>query len=152
MGLDMHLIKKTYIGAEYEHRNVKGEVNITIDGKPVNVKFKRISYIIEQVGYWRKANHIHNWFVQNVQEGEDDCEEYYVSKEKVEGLLSVCKKVKENPTPENCEKLLPTQSGFFFGGTKYDEYYLNSIDNTITILQGILEEEDCGGLHYRASW
>ena len=31
------------------------------------------SRIIEQVGYWRKANQIHNWFVENVQDGEDDC-------------------------------------------------------------------------------
>jgi hypothetical protein len=45
MGLDMYLSRKTYIGANYEHRNVKGKVEITIDGKPVNFDFNKISYI-----------------------------------------------------------------------------------------------------------
>ena len=27
----------------------------------------------EEVGYWRKANAIHGWFVRNVQNGKDDC-------------------------------------------------------------------------------
>ena len=32
------------------------------------------NHIAEQVGYWRKANAIHQWFVDNVQDGEDDCD------------------------------------------------------------------------------
>ncbi len=44
----------------------------------------KVTYIIEDCGYWRKANGIHAWFVQNVQEGEDDCKEYYVSQSKLE--------------------------------------------------------------------
>ena len=31
------------------------------------------------VGYWRKANAIHNWFVQNVQDNRDECQKSYVS-------------------------------------------------------------------------
>lgn len=30
--------------------------------------------IWKEIGYWRKANHIHKWFVDCVQDGEDDCE------------------------------------------------------------------------------
>jgi len=30
--------------------------------------------ISENVGYWRKANQIHGWFVENIQDGEDDCQ------------------------------------------------------------------------------
>ncbi len=40
-------------------------------------------------------------------------------------LLEVCKQVAADPS--KAEELLPTQSGFFFGGTEYDEYYMNSI-------------------------
>lgn len=29
MGLDMYLSKKIYIGANYEHNNVKGKINLT---------------------------------------------------------------------------------------------------------------------------
>ena len=31
----------------------------------VPIKFDRVCYIEESVGYWRKANAIHNWFVAN---------------------------------------------------------------------------------------
>lgn len=47
--------------------------------------------IMEQVGYWRKANSIHNWFVENVQDGIDDCEYHdEVTKEALEELLDLC--------------------------------------------------------------
>lgn len=45
------------------------------------------------VGYWRKANQIHKWFVENVQDGEDDCKEYYVSREQLEKLREDCQTV-----------------------------------------------------------
>lgn len=45
------------------------------------------------IGYWRKANQIHKWFVDNVQDGIDDCEYYEVSKDKLGELLKVCKEV-----------------------------------------------------------
>lgn len=44
----------------------------------------------EMVGYWRKANHIHKWFVDNVQDGEDDCKEYRVSIEQLHKLRDIC--------------------------------------------------------------
>ena len=61
MGLDMYLNKRTYIGAEYEHRKVKGKIEITEgeEDKPINIQFNRVSEIIERVAYWRKANQIH---------------------------------------------------------------------------------------------
>lgn len=95
MGLDMHLTRKHYIGAEFDFRGVKGTVDITIRDKKVPINFNRISYICEEVCYWRKANQIHNWFVQNVQDGEDNCQDYYVSIEQLQELLDTCKKVKE---------------------------------------------------------
>lgn len=49
--------------------------------------------IVSSVGYWRKANAIHKWFVENVQDGEDNCEEYDVSLEKLRDLLETCMKV-----------------------------------------------------------
>lgn len=50
--------------------------------------------IIEEVGYWRKANQIHNWFVENVQDGIDDCSYHNeVTKEILEELLDICQRV-----------------------------------------------------------
>lgn len=148
MGLDMYLTKKTYIGAKYEHRNVKGIIDITIRDKPININFNRVSYIEENVAYWRKANHIHKWFVDNVQKGVDDCGNYYVSKEQLQELITICQKVlNKELTPEYN---LPCQSGFFFGSTEYDDFYFEDLKNTIKQLTPLLKEE--GEFYYSSSW
>ena len=170
MGLDMYLSRKKYVGANYEHRNVKGEIKINIGDKELPIDFNKVSYIEESVGYWRKANQIHKWFVDNCQNGEDNCEEHYVPIEKLKELLDICKEIKEKailkegkiqngmkstengwePIMEDGKyienekeiaELLPTQDGFFFGGTQYDEHYMQDIENTIEILEQILKEE-----------
>jgi hypothetical protein len=179
MGLDMYLSKKTYLGANYKHNNVTGKLELLANGKPINVQLNRVTYIIEEIGYWRKANQIHSWFVNNIQEGKDDCGEYYISEDKMIELLALCKKIKEQcplvdgaitngyrfengikmpivqegkemANPEIAQVLLPAQSGFFFGSTDYDEYYMADIDNTIEILEAALKEE--GDFYYSASW
>jgi len=157
MGLDMYLRKKIYIGANFEHNNVKGVIYLTKgeNNTPVKVNLNKVTYIIEDAGDWRKANQIHAWFVENVQEGEDNCKEYYVSDDKLEELLSICKQIKANPTlaPE----LLPTQDGFFFGSIDYDEYYWEDIDSTIKIIEDVFSEKEENGyypfeIYYSSSW
>lgn len=153
----MYLRRKKYIGANYEHRNVTGSANIIIGGKKIPIDFKRIVYIEEEGCYWRKANQIHKWFVDNVQNGVDNCRDYYVSTKKLQELLDVCKEVKANP--DKAPELLPTQEGFFFGGTEYDEWYFENIDYTIEQLSRLLEEEKqlnedgfYSDFEYHSSW
>lgn len=128
--------------------------------------------IIEQVGYWRKANHIHNWFVENVQDGQDDCEYHQeVTKEILEELLYVCKMVLAScemvdgtinngiefnngvatPITANgkyvkdasvAQRMLPTSPGFFFGSYDYDEYYVADVEETIAIIEKVLATTD----------
>ena len=156
MGLDMYLNKKTYIGANYKHNYVKGTIKLTHgeDKKPFNIDLKRVSEIVERVGYWRKANQIHNWFVKNVQEGVDNCAEYYVSTDQLKQLLSDCQKVLIDS--KMAESVLPTKSGFFFGGTDYDECYTQEINDTIEIIESVLKEKqdpnDRGEIYYTSSW
>ena len=152
MGLDMYLYKKNYIWqGEWVKPEVKQEVLVKKGGDvDTTIKPERVKYVVEEVGYWRKANQIHEWFVQNVQDGKDDCQESYVSREQLEELLGVCRIVKIDK--EKAEQLLPTQSGFFFGGTEYDEYYYQDIDNTIEILEEALSDEKADDFAYRASW
>ena len=69
---------------------------------------------------------IHKWFVDHVQEGEDDCKQYYVSREQLKELLGTCKLVIENH--ELAGELLPTQDGFFFGSTEYDDEYFKNVE------------------------
>jgi hypothetical protein len=161
MGLDMYLSKKTYV-KQWEHQSPeeKYEVVVTKGGQPVDgIKAGRVKYIEEEVGYWRKANQIHKWFVDNVQNGEDDCGDYYVEIDDLMNLLDVCKQVKDDPS--KAEQLLPPQSGFFFGGTEIDEYYMRDIEHTIEILESILSEKVTnsqgreylsGEFYYQSSW
>lgn len=151
MGLDMYLNKVTYIGANYKHRKVEGNVDIKIDGEKVKINFNRISEIEEQIGCWRKANAIHKWFVGNCQGGIDDCRRGHVGKDKLKELLEVCKEVMNHK--DMAEQLLPTQGGFFFGLTDIDEYYFGDIEKTINILTEALEESDLNvSFYYSSSW
>ena len=149
MGLDMYLYKKTYVKYWEHNGDDNYEITITKNGKPVDFDTKNISYLVEQVGYWRKAKQVHQWFVENVQEGNDNCGSYYVSRENLLELLELCNQVLDKK--EMAEELLPSHSGFFFGGTDYDEWYYNGIDNTIEILKEALEDER-GDYYYSSSW
>lgn len=159
---------------------------------PENVETSRTALIInpayvetEEIGYWRKANAIHKWFVDKVQDGIDDCEYHHeVTKEILEELLSICQRIinsvelKEgfhavgSETDENgnviidmveekyienvniAKELLPTQGGFFFGDTEYNEWYLRDIENTIKIVCNALETTDFENevIYYCSSW
>lgn len=129
-------------------------------------------HIMEEVGYWRKANQIHNFFVENVQDGEDDCSYHNECTKKIlEDLLDKCYKVltgsimmigqvkngqqyvdgewvdcmepgKVIINPEVAEELLPSCRGFFFGSTEYDEYYMQDIEDTIKIIKNVLATTD----------
>lgn len=100
--------------------------------------------------YWRKANQIHSWFVREIQGGEDNCGEYYVSSDKLIELLAICKHSLENKDPA----LLLPQGGFFFGSTDIDEWYWNDLKSTISQLERILAlpEFDNLSFYYNSSW
>lgn len=154
MGLDMYLSRRTYVkNWDFMKPEERHEVSVKLNNIPVsNIDVNKISYVIEEVGYWRKANAIHNWFVENVQEGDDDCKEYWVSRENLETLLSECKEVIKNPTVS--EEKLPTKSGFFFGSYEYDEYYIQDIKRTINIIEDVLKTTDFSyqDIYYTSSW
>ena len=150
MGLDMYLSKKTYV-KYWEHNGDKNyDVKVTKAGEPTKIDPKKVSYIVEEVGYWRKANQIHQWFVDNVQGGVDDCRDAYVERDKLEELLNLCKIVSIDK--DKAEQLLPTASGFFFGGTGYDEWYYEQINETIEILEEALSDEEADHFEYHSSW
>jgi hypothetical protein len=149
MGLDMYLNKRTYVQYWEHNGDDNYEVKVTKGGEPTKIDPKKVKYIIEEAGYWRKQNQIHRWFVENVQEGIDNCGEYYVSKEDLQTLLELCRKVQADHSL--ADSLLPSASGFFFGGTEYDEWYYNGIDNTIQILEEALAD-GYGEFYYSSSW
>lgn len=93
----MYAHRRVYV-KQWEHQKPEERFTVRIErgGKPVaGIKPERISGVEEEVMYWRKANHIHAWFVDRVQKGVDNCAEYYVGMDGLRDLLSRCQKVIE---------------------------------------------------------
>jgi len=161
MGLDMYLTAEKYISG-YDHNpkeerrqfedvlKASGLAGQQMPGTP--------SIMVSlTVGYWRKANAIHNWFVTNVQDGNDECQDSNVSHEQLEELLSLCQDVLKTRVATR----LPPSEGFFFGSTEIGEGYWENIRETIEILTRVLTVDKLndmvdglGGCEfkYHASW
>lgn len=186
MGLDMYLEAKKYVGEwgrdgdDAEFADIMTAIGLggfKCEGSPsVNVSVT--------VAYWRKANAIHQWFVDNVQDGEDECEAHDVEREQLVELRDLCKRLlaelKTEPgdvyvgtsfgpggkeqrmtrpgivvsNPELAAELLPSQSGFFFGGTDYDEWYIAALSDTVKQLDAVLNDPRFADFcfEYRSSW
>lgn len=104
--------------------------------------------------YWRKANQIHNWFVQNVQNGEDDCQAYRVSTEQLQELRDLCEEVLRKEDTDFSQDKLPVTAGFFFGSTDYDEWYYGALEETVEALDKLLMNPSFKDLsfYYSSSW
>jgi hypothetical protein len=144
------------------------------DSPSANVQFT--------IGYWRKANAVHKWFVDNVQGGVDECQPAYVPREKLVELRTICLRVLnaleleqqgtqpvahisetgkfetvEEPhhvavDPSVAEEQLPTQEGFFFGSTAYDEYYVADLEHTVQLCNRALSMPEGWEFEYQSSW
>lgn len=150
MGLDMYLHAKRYLWSfadESEDKTIADEVQ-KLAKIPEDFEVKEI---VIKAGYWRKANQIHRWFVQNVQDGKDDCGTYYVDRQSLIDLRDLCKKVSENKDLAPTE--LPTESGFFFGNTEYDDWYYQDLAETIEIIDKALTLDQAQwDFEYHSSW
>lgn len=108
------------------------------------------------VGYWRKANAIHDWFVQNVQSGEDNCARYHVSRDKLTELRDECRAALsklEAGDADGAEDILPPASGFFFGSTEIDSWYKKDLEHTINVLDKVLSPKfEKFDFTYQSSW
>lgn len=150
MGLDMYLTAKRYLSKynpeDAKLRELVSAIDFGFSGEIEQVTFEAM--------YWRKANAIHNWFVREEQEGVDNCAEYNVSTEALEELRNICNKVLVNP--DKADELLPPQSGFFFGSTDVDEWYLEQLKYTVDRLDVLLELPEVKNrkinFYYSSSW
>jgi hypothetical protein len=173
----MRLFRKRYAFPERDGSLSFGDDKVRITITP---EFR--TEITELIGEWRKANAIHGWFVDNVQEGKDDQAEYKVSREQLEKLRSTVKEVLDKimlksgkvsqgytfsdtgekvhdyadgqviANPEVAQKLLPTREGFFFGYTEYDEWYVDDLKHTKLILDTALKSSGDATFTYQADW
>lgn len=108
--------------------------------------------------YWRKANAIHAWFVDNCQGGVDDCGYYPVDPEALAYLRSMCVDALTAYMEEDLTKaqeILGPRAGFFFGPAEIDEWWADNTANTIAELERVIQlGVEVGGVHfsYHSSW
>lgn len=154
MGLDMNLNKKTYV-LNWGHTpsEERFDINITKGGKEFNaIDTTKVVYIEEEVMYWRKANAIHQFFVDNCQDGKDDCRQSYVSQDVLVELLNNINDILNDHS--KADDLLPAQEGFFFGSTEYDEWYFDALKATKVMLEKEMASpswDNCS-YYYQSSW
>jgi hypothetical protein len=192
MGLDMFLRASVHV-ARYDHNQKDTELGddlLQVLTRHTGIPFEAVQQPSNSINvevtavYWRKANAIHQWFVDNVQNGVDDCGTYSVSAEDLQRLADLCDEVlskiemedgqihtstvysggdttaivedgKVIANPEVAEALLPTTSGFFFGSTAYNEYYIEDLRYTRDRLRELLAIPTAGRslwYEYHASW
>lgn len=106
--------------------------------------------IFYEVAYWRKFNALHNYFVENHQDGIDECQYTEIFKDDLVKLLNILKKVKKTKD----SSLLKPVGGFFFGSTDVDDGYFHDVKNAIKQITKVIEETDWDNerVFYRASW
>ena len=165
MGLDMYLAAKKHI-AKIDYKKI--DLDNGIDYNSPEVINEQFNTLVKNAGldnvahdiygvevavtcaYWRKCNQIHGWFVDNVQRGEDNCGEYYVSHEKLKSLLDLVNEALSKRDPN----LLKPREGFFFGHYEIDEYYWNDLKYTKAQLERVLSLPNLSELsfYYTSSW
>lgn len=148
MGLDMYLSARMYLS---EYSEDGSRIQKVIRDNVPEINDMTPNYINAEAMYWRKANAIHQWFVNNVQDGEDNCGRYYVDRSSLQELLDIVNQVIADP--EQASILLPTTNGFFFGGTEYDEWYFDNLNYTRDRLTELLDSKyDNWEFEYHSSW
>jgi len=149
MGLDMQLYAERYFWNFGEEADKALAIDIAqLIG--VNNTAMPIKTIRLEAGRWRKANHIHKWFVDNVQNGKDECQECPVARGNLVDLREACREVLSDNT--KAPLLLPTTDGFFFGGKDYNQWYFADLDDTIKIIDNALSLPGSWDFTYRSSW
>lgn len=88
-----------------------------------------------EVAYFRKVNFLIPFFGY-----EENCSNIEIDKYQVEDLIEACKEVLANH--DKASFLLPTQAGFFFGSTDYDDWYFDDVQNVKEKFEEILADFD----------
>lgn len=95
---------------------------------------KRLRELLDAFGeyavwYGRKENHVHEWVCNAASLDSTNLDYVLIDPN---ALLDDLKAVLDDPG--KAPEALPTRSGFFFGDTAYDDYYLDSVRELYNVL------------------
>lgn len=108
--------------------------------------------------YWRKTNSVHAWFVDECQDGVDDCRTTPVHVEQLALLKAKCDQAVEafdNGDLDRAESIMSPRSGFFFGSTELNEWWRNDLAYTSEGIERVVRQAiELGGIEfsYHSSW
>lgn len=156
MGLDMYLTAEKFFGGYSDEVGRSRVLAACGDDIPPFARTSGSAVVSFEVACWRKANAVHGWFVENVQDGNDDCDRHHVSVDALKELLALCEGVLDGSADADD---LPPTSGFFFGPTDDEEWYREYLALTVEQLKPLIAwfEADEGrrgqwDLFYQSSW
>lgn len=151
MGLDMFLKARVYLSAwSHTPQDKRALCNVVLAAVDVPLCEDSPSVTVEAtVGYWRKANAVHGWFVRHVQGGTDNCKPHEVSREKLAELGKLCEESARTQTVH--DELRPC-AGFFFGSTEINAGYWADLLDTVQIVKLALSLPADVELFYLSSW
>lgn len=109
--------------------------------------------------YWRKANAIHSWFVENCQDGIDECQYSPVGVEQLAQLRSTCVDALAAFSAGDIAKaseIMSPVDGFFFGNTDINEWWAEDQAHTVKEIERVINTAiRLGGnidFIYHSSW
>jgi hypothetical protein len=112
-----------YVRYEFDRRQLK---ECAIERVEYCVNEILDSFVSGEDMYYRKVNFLYAYFADRL-EGEqcivtlDDCKK----------IIKYAETILETKDIDIAKKLLPTQSGFFFGSTEYDDYYFEDVRDVL---------------------
>lgn len=112
-----------------------------------------------ELAYWRKANQIHRWFVEEMADGLDDCRPVRVGPDELRRLRDLAVETlfwqgRGDAGAARARSLLPPRPGFFFGSQEIDEWYWKDLEDTVRMLDAVLSDPRLPDwdIYYEASW
>ncbi|WP_449426856.1 hypothetical protein [Rhodanobacter umsongensis] len=150
MGLDMYLEAKRYV-APYDAQTepMRRAIGAAIGYVPPKEKpgedasLLEVSGVTVRVGYWRKFDALHQWFVSNVQQGCDDCRAAFVSADILIELEEQLEQVGDDPA----------SASEYFTADSDETLEEDDVDYTLKVLHHAKRLQMQGwDIYYRASW
>lgn len=150
MGLDMYLEARFYLPPYDEAiEPIRKAVGDAIGyspkmGRPNNdPTLLEVVAVSVRVGYWRKCEPLHQWFVKTVQEGHDDCRPAFVSA----GVLAELEEQLDQASDDSAS------ASEHFTVEEGGSLEVGEVDYTLEIIHHAKRLQQQGwDIYYRASW
>jgi hypothetical protein len=150
MGLDMYLEATRYVApSDAQTEPMRRAIGAAIGYVPPKARpgqdcsLLEVSGVTVRVGYWRKFRVLHRWFVNNVQQGHDDCRPAFVSADTLMELEEQLEQVSDDPQ----------SASEHFTDDEEETLEEGEVDYTLRILHHAKRLQEQGwDIYYRANW